>query len=120
MVCPLFQFSPELNYKIVRRVVSRVVRKVVVVMCKLDWKRMSDALPVDGQKCLISDGELMATAEFKTGHLDKGWCPWGPHGFGGYEWEFDVFNPFYDDSKEQLGSVWWAPLPDPPVTDNSA
>lgn len=64
----------------------------------MEWIKCTEGLPKDGVGVLITDGQYIVTAQRYEDY-------WSSHGFGGYEWEWDI-----DIDKV----THWASLPELP------
>jgi hypothetical protein len=64
--------------------------------------KIEDTFPPYGMPILVSDGKTVTVCCLEEG---TGTPYMGGHGFGGYEWDFDLR---FDDLTH------WTPLPEPP------
>ena len=73
----------------------------------MEWIKLSDREPGQGQRVLISDGhEVSAAITDLTLRSPRGGPWWDGCGFGGYEWDWD-FDPTH-----------WAPMPSLPTPED--
>ena len=72
----------------------------------MEWVKLSEREPQQGQRVLISDGRDVGAAITDMSVRDRYGISWSGSGFGGYEWEWD-FNPTH-----------WAPMPPLPTPED--